>query len=222
MEAIEREELAQKKAEDSRSRQLKNVREAIKALKDRLGSEAGGVYDGKDPDKALWFIVTFEEVIDLYLVGKEGTQCQLLEIDACSVLTWCLRGTAQEVLRAAKITDKGLHKNMEKLKEVIITNFMGDLTQFDLKAKAWSSKQKETECARDWAARLRMIMFYYMRKEILDSGKYKETLIRGKYANNFSGLDLTHYDWASTEYWRQMLLYIHDDTATAPWYAACW
>ena len=36
-----------------------------------------------------------------------------------------------------------------------------------------------------------MLMFYYMRKEILDSSKYKDQLIRGKYANNFSGLDLT-------------------------------
>ena len=146
----------------------------------------------------------------------------MLEVDACSVLTGCLGGTAQEVLRAAKITDKGLNKNVEKLKEAIITKFMGDLTQFDLKAKAWSSKQKETECARDWAARLQMIMFYYMRKEILDSDKYKETLSRGKYANTFSGEDLTHYDWATTEYWKQMLIYIHDETATAPWHSACW
>ena len=61
-----------------------------------------------------------------------------------------------------------------------------------------------------------------MKKEILDSNKYKDELIRGKYANNFSGLDLTHYDWATTEYWRQMLLYINDEHATAPWHAACW
>ena len=67
-----------------------------------------------------------------------------------------------------------------------------------------------------------MLMFYYMKKEIIDSKKYKDQLIRGKYANNFSGLDLTHYDCASTDYWRQMLLYIHDETATAPWHAACW
>ena len=94
------------------------------------------MYDGKDPDKCLWFIAMFEEVLDLYAVGKEGETCQLLEVDACSVLTGCLGGTAQEVLRATKVTDKGLHRNLEKLKEVIITKFMGDLTQFDLKAKA--------------------------------------------------------------------------------------
>ena len=99
---------------------------------------------------------------------------------------------------------------------------MGDLTQFDLKAKAWSSKQKETECARDWVARLQMLMSYYMRKEILDSEKYKATISKGKYANTFSGIDLTHYDWASTEYWKQMLIYIHDESETAPWHSACW
>ena len=101
---------AARETEDTRSRQLKNVRDAIKALKDRLGSEAGGVYDGKDPDKALWFIAMYEEVMDLYTVGKEGSRSQLLEVDACSILTGCLGGTAQEVLRAAKITNKGLNK----------------------------------------------------------------------------------------------------------------
>ena len=134
----------------------------------------------------------------------------------------CLGGTAQEVLRASKMTDKGLHKDLERLKATIITKFMGDLTQFDLKAKAWASKQKEGECVRDWAARLRLLMMYYMKKEILESSKYKDQLVRGKYANNFSGEDLTHYDWVSTEYWRQMLAYINDDDATPPWHAACW
>ena len=86
----------------------------------------------------------------------------------------------------------------------------------DLKAKAWSTKQKEAECARDWAARLRLLMFYYMKKEVLDSSKYKEQLVRGKYANNFSGLDLTHYDWATTDYWKQMLIYINDESVTTP------
>ena len=99
---------------------------------------------------------------------------------------------------------------------------MGDLTQFDLKAKAWASKQKEGECVRDWAARLRLLMFYYMKKEILDSAKYKQQLVRGKYANSFSGEDRTHYDWATTDYWRQMLIYINDDKVTPPWQAACW
>ena len=70
------------------------MRDAIKALKDRLGTEAGGVYDGKDPDKALWFIVMLEEVLDLYTMGEEGTNCQLLESDCCAILTGCLGGTA--------------------------------------------------------------------------------------------------------------------------------
>ena len=210
------------KQENQRSRQLKNVREAIKTLQDRLGTEAGGVFDGKDPDKCLWFIAMFEEVLDLYLVGTAADTCQLLEVDACSILTGCLGGNAQEVLRATKVTDKGLHRNLERLKETIITKFMGDLTQFDLKAKAWASKQKEGECVRDWAARLRLLMFYYMKKEILDSAKYKQQLVRGKYANSFSGEDLTHYDWATTDYWRQMLIYINDESVTPPWHAACW
>lgn len=99
---------------------------------------------------------------------------------------------------------------------------MGDLTHFDLKAKAWSSKQKEDECVRDWAARLQPLMFYFMRKEVLDSEKYKNTLSMGHYANQFSGCDLTHYHWATPEYWEQLLKYIHDDTAQAPWSDACW
>ena len=84
------------------------------------------------------------------------------------------------------------------------------------------SKQKEGECARDWAARLQLLMFYFMRKEVLDSEKYKKTLSMGRYANQFSGRDLTHYDWATPEYWSQLLAYIHDDTAKAPWSNACW
>ena len=106
---------------------MKNVREGIRTLKDRLGAVAGGVYDGKDPDKALWFIAMVEEVLELYTIGPDDTQ--LSNADASSILTGCLGGTVQEVLSAAKITNKGLNKNIEQLKEAIITKFMGDLTQ---------------------------------------------------------------------------------------------
>ena len=147
---MERELKNIKAQEDQRSRQLKNVREAIKTLGDRLGTESGGVFDGKDPDKCLWYISMVEEVLDLYQIGTPLDACQLLEVDACSILTGCLGGTAQEVLRASKMTDKGLHKDLERLKATIITKFMGDLTQFDLKAKAWASKQKEGECVRSY------------------------------------------------------------------------
>ena len=44
----------------------------------------------------------------------------------------------------------------------------------------------------------------------------------GHYANLFSGHDLTHYDWATPEYWEQLLRYIHDDTAAAPRQKAYW
>ena len=152
-------------AEARKSRQLKKVRDGINTLKDRLGTEAGGVYNGKDTDKVLWFIAMTEEVLDLYTIGS-GDAHQLREKDACSILTGCLGGAALEVLRAAKITKKGLNKNLNLLKETVISKFMGDLTQFDLKSKAWESKQEEDECARDWAARLQLLMFYFMRKEI--------------------------------------------------------
>ena len=82
-------DVAARNREDNRSRQLKNVRDAIKALNDRLGTEAGGVYDGKDPDKALWFIAMLEEVLDLYTMGEEGTNCQLLESVCCAIRTGC-------------------------------------------------------------------------------------------------------------------------------------
>ena len=65
-------------------------------------------------------------------------------------------------------------------------------------------------------------MFYFMRKEVLDSEKYKKTLSKGQYANEFSGHDLTLYDWATAAYWKQILAYIHDDTEKAPWSDACW
>ena len=134
---LDREMAAIKRQEDQRARQLKNVREGIKTLTDRLGTESGGVFDGKDPDKCLWFIAMFEEVLDLYQLGTTGDSCQLLEVDACSILTGCLGGTAQEVLRATKVTDKGLHRNLEKLKETIITKFMGDLTQTIRCPRTW-------------------------------------------------------------------------------------
>ena len=79
---------AREREENRRSRQLKNVREGIRTLKDRLGVHVGGVYDGKDPDKALWFIAMVEEVLDLYNLRKNQFIVRAIIVDYIHVRDW--------------------------------------------------------------------------------------------------------------------------------------
>lgn len=96
----------------SRTSQLKNVREATKTLRERLGDEAGQLYDSKEGDKVLWYIQTVDDILEQYNVGQLDRN-GMMEADACTVYLNCLRGTSREIIRSACLTTKGLTKNLQ-------------------------------------------------------------------------------------------------------------
>ena len=204
-----------------RGRQLKWAREAIKQLRDKLGIECGGLYTGKEPDKALWFLALADEVLENYMIGNHD-EAQLTPVDECCVIIGCLGGGALEVVRAAKLTQGDVRKDPEVLRSIIIDKFLGELTMFDLKTRAWNTKQKAEELSRNWCARIQILMMFFIKKEIIETPKYKEVFTEGAFANAFNENSLKHYDWATTHYWEKMLKHLREAGAASPWAEACW
>lgn len=94
------------------------------------------MYDAKEGDKVLWLIQMADDILEQYNIGNlQGNGMR--KADVCAVLLSCLKGSSREIMCSACLTTKDLSKNLQKLKERLMSIFMGDLTLFDLKARAW-------------------------------------------------------------------------------------
>ena len=206
-------------AAPSRSKQLKNLREATRSFKDRL-AETGGLYDGIDGDRVLEFVAIGEEILQQYSPGDLKIE------DRCSLFFNCLAGTAKEIVRAAKLGQPGVLTDVEELKTTLITQFMGEGSMFEVRGKAWSTYQKTGENAREWAARISLLLTYNARKEVIDSKKYKEYISANEFADKgftddkSQNFRLHQYDWMSIKYYDSMLRYFTTVGKLPPWHAA--
>ena len=108
----------------------------------------------------------------------------------------------------------------------MISEFMGDGSMFNLKAKAWSTYQKSGESAREWAARITLLLTYNGRKELIDSKKYANNLQKLDFADaNFKDRNslffmLNQYDWMSIKYYDSMIRYFINADQSPPWRSA--
>ena len=202
-----------------RSKQLKNLREATRSFKDHL-TETGGLYDGKDGDKVLEFVAIGEEILHQYQTRDMNSE------DRCGLFFNCLAGTAKEILRSAKLTQPGVLTDVEELKTTLISEFMGEGSMFNLRAKAWSTYQKNGESAREWAARITLLLTYNSRKELIDSKKYSEYIEATDFANpHFKTrgsplFRLYQYEWMSIKYYDAMMCYFTIANQSPPWQEA--
>ena len=112
--------------------------------------------------------------------------------DACTVIISCLQGTSREIIHAACLTTSNLSKDLELLKQKLMKTFMGDLTLFDMKMRAWKMKQRDDESAEEFGARVKDRLHNNALKEVLDMPEHKKLVAEGGYANNFSRGDIVH------------------------------
>ena len=168
----------------------------------------------------LEFVAIGEEILQQY------QQQDLMPEDRCNLFFNCLAGTAKEILRSAKLTQPRVLTGVEELKTTMISEFMGEGSMFNLRAKAWSTYQKSGESAREWAARITLLLTYNGRKELIDSKKYADNLqeidfadpaFKQRTSNSFM---LYQYDWMTVKYYDAMLRYFTTANTSPPWRSA--
>ena len=109
-----------------RSKQLRNRRDAVKALAARI-KEDGGAFDGRNPLKVLSYILAGDEVLLNYRVGpptrNNDTEPDLLPVDAIEMFFLNMTGQARDYMRGQCQSKPRLFTDLKLFKVTSVNHF---------------------------------------------------------------------------------------------------
>ena len=117
-----------------RSKQLRNRRDAVKALAARI-KEDGGSFDGRNPLKVLSYILAGDEVLLNYRVGAptgvQNTEPDLLPSDAIEMYFLNMTGQARDFMRGQRQSKPRLFTELKLFKTTLVNHFYSLKTPFE-------------------------------------------------------------------------------------------
>ena len=167
-------------SKDKRTNQLKHAREAAKKLEQSLQTE-GGMFDGKQPERVLGFIVYGEEIAAGYVVASKPPShgADMLEEDVVSMYVYNLGGDARRWAREAAISTPALFKDLDLFKDALIERYLGETNRFDEFKMLDAIKQYEKEAVDAFASRVQLGAMYATRRTMMGEAKLTREILAG-------------------------------------------
>ena len=143
-------------------KQMKNVREATKALRDRL-KEEGKKFDGGDVFSMILIIIVSEEIVEQFKVA-ETASADLRSPDVVSIMFNNLQGRARDWIRTQQKTSPRIMKDPQIFKDILLAKYFGMETPFEGLTPLYQVKQKENQPVKEFATALQMLSIYLGRR----------------------------------------------------------